>query len=170
MPTPPTADLTHQAFLALLRTAADLTADLAEVFRASDLTWTQYNALRVLRGAGDQPVACGALGERLIARDADVTRLLDRLERQGLVARARDARDRRVVTAVLTDAGRAALAALDAPVAARHRAQLGHLGEARLKALLELLGDVARRPSPSDPSDPAPSDSRTAARAAQETP
>lgn len=146
MPKPPTADLTHGAFLALLRTAADLTADLADVFRASDLTWTQYNALRVLRGAGDEALACGVLGERLIARDADVTRLLDRLERQGLVARARDPRDRRVVTARLTDAGRAALAALDAPVAERHRAQLGHLGEERLRALLALLDAVARRP------------------------
>lgn len=153
MPAPPATDLAHQAFLALVRTAADLTADLADVFRGSDLTWTQYNALRVLRGAGDAPLPSGVLGERLIARDADVTRLLDRLERQGLVARARDARDRRVVTARLTDAGRAALAALDAPVLERHRAQFGHLDEARLQALIALLGDVAQRPVAAHPQE-----------------
>lgn len=141
--TPPGPELTHQAFLALLRTAADLTADLADVFHASGLTWTQYNALRILRGAGDQPLTCSEVGQRLITRDADVTRLLDRLERRGWVVRARDDHDRRVVLARLTEAGRKALAELDDPVAQRHQQQLGHLGPDRLTDLIGLLGDVA---------------------------
>jgi len=143
--TPPAANLEHEVFLALARLSSDLSADLGELFKGAGITWAQYNALRILRGAGGRALSCGAIGERMIARDADVTRLLDRLERQGLVQRARDDADRRVVTARPTERGLALLAELDAPVQQAHRVQLAHVSEAKLRQLLELLTEVAAR-------------------------
>jgi catechol 2,3-dioxygenase len=144
--TPPEANLEHEVFLSLARLTSDLSADLAELFAGAGITWTQFNALRILRGAGGRALSCGAIGERMIARDADVTRLLDRLERQGLVRRARDEADRRVVTARPTERGLALLAELDEPVQRAHRAQFAHVDEAKLRQLLELLSEVAARP------------------------
>lgn len=147
-PPPPTpTDLEHQVFLAVARLSSDLSADLAELFRGAGITWTQYNALRILRGAGDRALSCGDIGARMIARDADVTRLLDRLEKQGLVQRARNEADRRVVVTRPTERGLAVLAELDAPVRQAHRAQLAHLGAAKLRQLLALLGEAADRPA-----------------------
>jgi DNA-binding MarR family transcriptional regulator len=159
---PSATHLEHQVFLALARLFRDLSADLAELFRGAGITWTQYNVLRILRGAGGaagaegaagapgvpgRALSCGEIGERLIARDADVTRLLDRLEKQGLVQRARDEADRRVVVTRPTERGLAVLDELDAPVMAAHRAQLGHLGDAKLRQLLVLLAEAAVRPA-----------------------
>lgn len=146
-PEPSPTHLEHEVFLALARLSSDLSADLAELFKGAGITWTQYNALRILRGAGGRALSCGAIGERMIARDADVTRLLDRLEQQGLVQRARDEADRRVVVTRPTQRGLAVLAELDAPVQQAHRAQLAHLGEAKLRQLLALLGEAAARPA-----------------------
>lgn len=141
----PFDSLEQEAFLALARVASELTAAYADVFREAGVTWTQYNALRILRGAGDEALSCGRIGERMIARDTDVTRLLARLDRQGLVRRERDPRDRRVVTTRITDRGRDVLDALDAPVAARHRELLGHLGPAKLRRLVDLLNEATPR-------------------------
>ncbi|HET9982732.1 MAG TPA: MarR family transcriptional regulator [Longimicrobiales bacterium] len=137
----------HAVFLALQRLASELSQGVAELLKPSGLSAAQYNVLRILRGAGDAGLACGEIAGRLIARDPDMTRLLDRLERQGLVARGRSAEDRRVVMARITDQGLAVLADLDAPFAALHRRQLGHLGEEKLAALLQLL-EEATPPSP----------------------
>jgi DNA-binding MarR family transcriptional regulator len=141
----PFDSLEQEASLALSRLASDLNAEQAELLRASGVTWTQYNAMRILRGASGEPLSCGEVGERMITRESDVTRLLDRLERQGLVVRARDEQDRRVVKARLTDAGLKLLAELDEPVAQMHKRQLGHLGTAKLESLLALLEEAATR-------------------------
>ena len=98
--------------------------------------------LRILRGAGDDGLPCGALAERMITRDPDITRLLDRLEKQGLIARARDTRDRRVVMARIAEPGRKVVDALDEPVAAELKRQLGHLGKQKLDQLVGLLEQV----------------------------
>src|SRR3712207_9084149 len=103
----------QEAFLNLQRTADVLMARMAEVLKTQGVSPTQYNVLRILRGAGDEGLPCGAVAERMITRDPDITRLLDRLEKQGLIARARDTRDRRVVMASNAGAGGEGGAVLD---------------------------------------------------------
>jgi len=126
------------AFLDLLRTTDMLSRGLVQVLKSEDLSSTQYNVLRILRGAPDG-LPCGEIASRMITRDPDVTRLLDRLEKRELISRCREAKDRRTVMARITPEGLKLLARLDEPVQAAHRKQLGHLGRGRLRALSELL-------------------------------
>lgn len=141
----PFGSLEQEASLAIARLASELGAEQADLLRDSGITATQYNALRILRGSQDEPLSCGEVGERMITRESDVTRLLDRLEKQGLVVRARDERDRRVVKARITERGLALLAKLDEPMSALHHRQLGHLGSEKLERLLALLEEAASR-------------------------
>jgi DNA-binding MarR family transcriptional regulator len=129
-------------FLDLLRTTDMLSRGLVEVLHAEDVSSTQYNVLRILRGSPDG-LPCGEIASRMITRDPDITRLLDRLEKRGLISRYRETKDRRVVMARITPEGLKLLARLDQPVEEAHRRQLGHLGKGRLQALAELLA-VAR--------------------------
>ncbi len=133
----------EMAFLDLLRTTDILSRRLIPVLKSVDLSATQYNVLRILRGA-PAGLACGEIAGRMITRDPDVTRLLDRLEKRGLISRSRETRDRRTVMTRITPDGLKLLSRLDGPVRAAHRRQLGHLGRNRLRALTELLR-VARR-------------------------
>jgi DNA-binding MarR family transcriptional regulator len=119
-----------------------LSRGLAQLLKAEDLSPTQYNVLRILRGTPDG-LPCGEIASRMITRDPDVTRLLDRLEKRGLIARWRETKDRRMVMAKIKPEGLKVLARLDEPVEQTHRKQLGHLGRGRLRELTELLG-VAR--------------------------
>jgi DNA-binding MarR family transcriptional regulator len=132
------------AFLDLLRTADILSRRLIPVLKAEHLSATQYNVLRILRGAGEG-LACGEIASRMITRDPDVTRLLDRLEKRALISRCRETKDRRTVMARITPEGLKLLARLDEPVQAAHRKQLGHLGRERLRTLTEVLR-MARGP------------------------
>jgi len=100
--------------------------------------------LRILRRAPDG-LSCGEIANRMITRDPDITRLLDRLEKRGLISRCREARDRRTVLVRITPAGLELAAELDEPVQSAHRAQLGHLGEKRLRELSELLAACRSR-------------------------
>ena len=133
----------ESAFLELLRTCDQLARRLAGVLKRADLSPTQYNVLRILRGA-PEGLACGEIAGRMITRDPDVTRLLDRLEKRGLIARSRESRDRRMVLTSITPEGLSALAELDQPIQEVHRQQLGHLGRNRLATLSELL-QLARK-------------------------
>ena len=126
------------AFLDLLRTCDLLSRGPAQVLKTEDLSATQYNVLRILRGA-PQGLPCGEIGSRMITRDPDITRLLDRLEKRELISRCRETKDRRMVMARITPEGLKLLGRLDAPVQQSHRKQLGHLGRDRLRALTELL-------------------------------
>ena len=126
------------AFLDLLRTADLLTRGALGVLKAEDLSATQYNVLRILRGA-PQGLPCGEIAGRLITRDPDVTRLLDRMEKRGLISRARENQDRRMVLARITPEGLKLVDRLDEPVQKLHKKQLGHLGRERLRVLRELL-------------------------------
>lgn len=125
-------------FLELCRTTDILSRRLSVVLKAEDLSANQYNVLRILRGAPDG-LPCGEIGNRMITRDPDITRLLDRLEKRGLIARSRETKDRRMVLASITPDGLKLLARLDQPVREAHRGELGHLGKERLRALTELL-------------------------------
>ncbi len=122
----------------LLRTCDLLSRGPAQVLKAEDLSSTQYNVLRILRGA-PEGLACGAIASRMITRDPDVTRLLDRLEKRGLISRSRETRDRRTVMVQITAEGLKVLDRLDEPMQTAHRRQLGHLGRERLQALASLL-------------------------------
>lgn len=129
----------------LLRTVDMLTRSSFGVLKAEDLSSTQYNVLRILRGA-PQGLPCGEIAGRMITRDPDVTRLLDRMEKRGLISRARDSRDRRMVLARISAEGLKLVNRLDEPVQQMHRKLLGHLGRERLRALGELLAAAREKP------------------------
>jgi DNA-binding MarR family transcriptional regulator len=143
-PQPPGA-LEAEVFVSLLRTADALARGAEALLKPHGLSGTQYNVLRILRGAGEKGLACREVGGRLISRDPDITRLLDRMESRGLIARAREAGDRRVVRTRISPEGLRLLAELDEPVRQLHRRQLRHLPEKQLRQLSVLL-DRAREP------------------------
>ena len=132
------------AFLDLMRTADKLSRGLVQVLKTEDLSATQYNVLRILRGT-PEGLPCGEIASRMITRDPDVTRLLDRMEKRGLISRWRETRDRRVVMAKITPEGLKTAGRLDQPIQQTHCQQLGHLGRARLRALTELLQAAAAK-------------------------
>jgi DNA-binding MarR family transcriptional regulator len=135
----PFQSLESEVFLNLVRTADVLQRWEVDLLKPYDLTASQYNILRILRGAGTDGHRCAEIGARMISRDPDITRLLDRLEKRGLVRRARDAGDRRVVTTRITDAGMVLLATLDDPIESTQRKLLEHMTRADLDKLNRLL-------------------------------
>jgi DNA-binding MarR family transcriptional regulator len=139
----PFESLEQEAVLNVLRTADVLLQRIAAVLKPFKLSHSQYNILRILRGAGSEGLACRAISERMITRDPDITRLLDRLEARGLLTRTRDQKDRRVITARITSEGQRLLEVLDQAMAGVDRQPLQHLGEQRLRTLIQLL-ELAR--------------------------
>ncbi len=129
----------EEATLSIQRTSALLEHRLGEVFKAQGITGTQYNVLRILRGAGANGLCRNAVRDRLVAQVPDVTRLLDRMEEAGLVERERSEVDRRLVSTRITRHGLKLLEQLDLPVAEAHRQQLGHLTHVQLRTLIDLL-------------------------------
>jgi DNA-binding MarR family transcriptional regulator len=127
------------AYLDLMRTSQLLSHAVRELFAKEGISGKQYNALRAIRRAGPDGATAGEIGRQMTDPRADVTRLLDRMIRDGLVARLADAKDRRVVRARLTQAGEALLSRLDAPLRDVHKTQLGHMNAAELSALSALL-------------------------------
>lgn len=134
----PFSSLEEEVFLNLQRTANILTAKISDVLKPFELSYIQYNVLRILRGSG-KGLACSEISERLVTRDSDITRLLDRLEGRGLIVRERYERDKRVMIVRVTEAGRQVLQALDAEMDLAPRKYLGHLGKEMLEKLNALL-------------------------------
>jgi DNA-binding MarR family transcriptional regulator len=134
----------EQEVLLGLRVAAARIMEPWELFlkARAELTPNQYNVLRILRGSHPTRLPCGDIAERMIARDPDVTRLVDRLTRRGLVTRVRGRRDRRVVEVGITEKGQQVLRSLDEHVARFPKAMLGHLGPKKLEQLCALLEHV----------------------------
>lgn len=128
--------------IALVKAAARLQDEFRALTRPVDISAAQYNVLRILRGSGPEGTTCGQMIERLIQRDPDVTRLVDRLAKRGLVERHRDERDRRVVRTRITDAGLELLASLDDPINALHQRHLGKLTDRQLAEFRKLLEDT----------------------------
>ena len=137
-----TAGLEAHVFVAILKAADALSAQAEQLMKANGLTGAQYNVLRILRGAGPEGLPCNGISERMISRDPDMTRMLDRMEARALITRERQKEDRRVVKAFITDEGLKLLKKLDAPVRDLHKRQFGHVSAARQKALLELIMEV----------------------------
>lgn len=129
----------QEAYLALWRTYDRLRAVEDELFVQFDLTAQQYNLLRLLRAVHPEAVPTLSLPAQLVSRAPDVTRMLDRLEERGLIARARSEEDRRAVLVAITEAGLALLKRLAEPLRKCHDRQLGHLSVADVNALIQLL-------------------------------
>ena len=128
----------QEAILNLLRTSDQFQNRLGRLLREYDLTQSQYNVLRILRGEG-KPMPCLEIGDRMIQVVPAMTGLLDRLEKQGLVQRERCTEDRRVVHVELTEVARGLLERMDNPVMELHKQLIGHLTQAELKELSRLL-------------------------------
>lgn len=129
----------QEAFLNLQRTDSLLVGPFVKKVKEFGLSLPLYNILRILRGQQGQGLSCGQISERMVTRDPDVTRLIDRLEKLGLVRRERSTSDRRVVLISIDPEGLALLKKLDGPMAALHKESLGHLSRADLKELNRLL-------------------------------
>jgi DNA-binding MarR family transcriptional regulator len=133
-----------ELFVAVLRAADALSRQAEQLLKTRGLTAPQYNVLRILRGAHPEGLACSSIGERMISRDPDMTRLLDRIEKLGLLTRERESEDRRVVRTRITEKGLALLKTLDAPVHELHKLQFQKLPSGNRRLLAELLADVYR--------------------------
>jgi DNA-binding MarR family transcriptional regulator len=130
------------SFINVLRAHARLLDGLTKLLKPYGLSEPQYNVLRILRGAGAPGLPCRAVAERMITRLPDITRLLDRLEKAGWIARERSSRDRRVVNVVLLEKGEALLSELDEPVADLHVRQFAHFEAGELRELNRLLSKI----------------------------
>ncbi len=139
----PFGSVAQEAVIALWRTADVMRDRIARVVEPSGVTLQQYNVLRILRGAEPEGLQTLAIGERMIERAPGITRMIDRLERKGLVTRARRTDDRRCVVCRITERGLALLATLDAPLRVADDSALGDLSAAEQLRLVRLL-DKAR--------------------------
>jgi DNA-binding MarR family transcriptional regulator len=140
----PELSLEERVFQSLMLAADHLLRGEIDVLRVADLTFPQYNVLRILRGARPEALSCGTISQRMLTRDSDLTRLLDRLEERGLVRRVRDGRDRRIITAAITESGLQVLRRLDGAVERVHRDRLKHMPRKRLETLLTLAEEIRR--------------------------
>lgn len=140
--TQPFASLEEEALLNLSRTASRLQHSMQQMFKPMGLTPTQYNVLRILRGAGENGLRCSEVGERLVSDDPDITRLLDRLQKQKLVRRKRDAKDRRVIYTTITAEGLRLLKEMDPLVTGQAKRLLSHMSQDKLTTLITLLEEV----------------------------
>ncbi|MCC7498949.1 MAG: MarR family transcriptional regulator [Bryobacterales bacterium] len=140
--TKPFASLEEEAVLNVIRTAEAIQLRTAEFLRPYRLSPTQYNLLRILRGAGDDGITCSQAAERMVNHDPDITRLLDRLEARRLASRQRSKQDRRVVISHITPEGSALLESIDHLLVAFLHQHYGHLSAAQLRTLTGLLEEL----------------------------
>jgi DNA-binding MarR family transcriptional regulator len=141
----PFPTLEDEAFVGVLLTAEGFLRREAELLKPYEVTQSQYNVLRILRGAEPDGLICREISERMIARDPDVTKLLDRLEARGLVARERQENDRRVIVVRITREGLGLVKAIDEPILKMTEDILSHLGERKLRTLIGLLEEARER-------------------------
>lgn len=137
--TKPFQNIEEEVYLNLQRTAHVLTGAAVEIFKSADLTSVQYNVLRILRGSLATGLLCGEISERLVTKDSDITRLLDRMETRELVVRERSVTDRRAVVTKITDKGLQILEDLHEPMTAQSKGQFSHMTKEQLKQLNDLL-------------------------------
>jgi DNA-binding MarR family transcriptional regulator len=147
--TKPFSSIEEEAALNIVRTATALSDATEGLLKGFDLTATQYNVLRILRGAEPTGLCRNELRDRMVTRMPDVTRLLDRMEDAGLVARTREQEDRRMVLTRISASGRTLVDSLDVPMKALHHRTLGHLSPPRLAELVTLLTQARAGSDPS---------------------
>jgi DNA-binding MarR family transcriptional regulator len=132
----------EEAAVSLLRTVAVLSQAMEDFLKKHDLTGSQYNVLRILRGAGDAGWSCKEVGERLVQREPDITRLLGRLEKRGLISRKRDPADRRSVLTTITRRGLLLLDALQPELSRMSRNQFRTIKDDEMEKLLRTLDKI----------------------------
>lgn len=137
--TKPFTSLQAEAYLSVVRTSSALMDMVEYLLKPYGISATQYNVLRILRGAGEGGLCRNELRDRMLTRMPDMTRLLDRMEEAGLVTRSRERDDRRMVLTQITARGRELLSQLDRPMNDLHRKQLAQLDEDQLRSLIDLL-------------------------------
>jgi DNA-binding MarR family transcriptional regulator len=140
----PFRSLEEEIVLNVARTAEYLAGAISNVLKTADLTVTQYNVLRILRGAGAEGLTCSEISDRMVTKESDVTRLLDRVENRGFISRERPATNRRIVLARITDEGLRVLEELDETIDELNRNLVGHLGKEKQKTLNELLEAIRK--------------------------
>ena len=123
----------------MVRTANILSDAFEQMLKPHGITGTQYNVLRILRGAEPDGLCRNEVSQRLLNRMPDATRLLDRMEEAGLVTRERSTTDRRLVTTRITRKGRQIVDSLDDAADEQHEKALGHMTEQQLRTLIKLL-------------------------------
>jgi DNA-binding MarR family transcriptional regulator len=143
--TKPFASPIDEALLSVLRTAAVLEHHLSEVLKPYGITPTQYNVLRILRGAGSAGLCGREVAERLVSKVPDISRLLDRMEEMQLIDRERDPADRRHITARISSKGVRMLAQTTPQLATVERARFAGLEPERVKLLIESLAQIRER-------------------------
>ncbi len=141
----PFPSLESEAYLNLIRTTESLRQGLESLLKESALSASQYNVLRILAGS-PEGLPCSEIGNRMVNRDPDVTRLLDRLERRRLVTRSRHTQDRRVIITSITASGIELLQQLRQPMLDLQKRQLGHMSAANLRQLIDLLEQARSEP------------------------
>ena len=134
----------QEATIALLRTASIVSRALARVVEPSGLSLAQYNALRIIRGAGTGGIPTLSIRERMIEEGTTITRLLDKLEEAALIRRERSVPDRRQVLCFATDAGRKLLEFLDPLVNLADEEAMASLNETQVERFIELLDTVRK--------------------------
>jgi DNA-binding MarR family transcriptional regulator len=139
--TKPFSLMEEEATLSIVRTAEVLFQRTADLLKPFDISPAQYNVLRILRGA-KEALACGEIAERMVSRDPDVTRLLDRMEGRRLISRARDGQDRRVVKTQIACLGMRLLEEIEPLMVEHHRRQFASFGEKKLKQLVEWMENI----------------------------
>ena len=138
----PFGSLEEEAALSIARTSAVLGHQVSQALKARGLTPSQYNVLRILRGAGPEGLCRNEVGARLVTQVPDVTRLLDRMEDTGLISRQRGSEDRRYVTTRVTRKGLDLVDQLDQPMRDLLQQQLGHVSKKTLRALIDALAEL----------------------------
>lgn len=136
--------LAETALRALEQVTDRLRREIHVTLRSRGMTTSQYSVLRALQGEGPNGLTCTELGSRVGGADPDITRLLDRLGKQQLVRRRRDARDRRAVVTEITEEGTRLLGSIEPALGARIASLFEHMSSERLRLLIELLEEVAR--------------------------
>ena len=140
----PFSSLQQEAHLSVVRTASALTDQVEDLLKPYGISSTQYNVLRILRGAGETGLPTLEIAQRMIERTPGITRLLDRLEDKGLVSRERSKDDRRLVLVRITKVGRDLIARLDGPFDALDEKVLSEFDQAELRTLVRLLERLHR--------------------------
>ena len=137
--TRPFARIEEEAVLNVMRTAEVIERVLSDFLKGYDLSPVQYNVLRILRGAEPVGATCSQIGERLLTRDPDITRLLDRMESRGWIVRERSREDRRAVITRISETGMQLVNRIDQPIEAMNRSKTARLGHGDLAALIGTL-------------------------------
>jgi DNA-binding MarR family transcriptional regulator len=136
----------QEAYLNLVRTHALLSDEVAELFKQHHLSQPLYNVLKVVARMGRAGMPSQSIAQYMVARDPDITRLVDRLQKDRSIERERDEQDRRIVRVRVTQSGLDLIQKLDPLIWKLHQQQLGHLNQEKLELLNQLLVEARLKP------------------------